>query len=47
MTDELRRRSVRHTEQTDARPIPREFHVGPWIAIAIIVGALAMWLFTH
>jgi hypothetical protein len=42
--DELRRRRVRDVEQTSARPMPREFHVGPWIVIAVIIGLLILFL---
>jgi len=41
--DELRRRRVRDVEQTSARPMPREFHVGPWVVIAVIIGLLILF----
>jgi hypothetical protein len=42
--DEMRRRKVSADfEQISARPVPREFHVGEWIAIVVIIGLL-IWL---
>jgi hypothetical protein len=42
----MRRPSVRdEIEGQGARPTPREFSFGPWIAIAIILGLL-FWAMT-
>jgi hypothetical protein len=40
------RPSLRHTEieAQGARPMPREFHLGQWVAIVIIIALLIIFM---